>query len=518
MEARLAQQLELTDVVEAVELVDEARVRSGGDDSASVLVVVQEMHPLPVELPPVVLVLAGPVEPVGPVSPAAGLVEVLLRRERVLLVEVRLAGAHDVAAGFVDGHRRVEPEAQLQELIDQLLPLLASGLCGLEPEAPHVAEAVLLVVVVVVEWPGLDGVVGEHGLEEPVVVCHHVQPHARRVDRGHACHAHLVEVGDGLQVEPVRLVDEGGHDLGVVRAQLQAVDGLAFDFLRCGPLHPLARGFRGVDRASAPALAAAGPHIRVHVGRDDGVVGRHRLLAQLPLEPPMGHAARRGDPVSQPELVDVLALRGLGGAPGVGVHVHEAGEQEHPLAVDLVIARIRTAVLVDLHQREADRGHLNDAIVLDDHVHRPAGRRAGAIDDRDAPDDHAVEGPLAFVGSARGGRFHLALGDGGGRSQEHCQGAEQGKCKGTSRQPTVGHGILRDEQVAQRRPQSRESGGEGRTRQIDDFRSRGRVRLLPRVPVGDLQAIVIFRQQGLAGRPEVLSNRDGLRRTNHRGG
>ena len=307
------------------------------------------------------------------------------------------------------------------------VPLLAPGLGGLVPEASHVAEAVLLVVVVVVEGPGLNGVVGEHGLEEPVVVRHHVQPHARRVDRGHARHAHLVEVGDGLQVELVRLVDERGHDLRVVGAQLEAIYGLALDFLRCGPAHPLARVLGGVERTSAPALAAAGANVREHVGRDDGVFGRHRLFAQLPLEPAVGDAAGRGDPVSQPELVDVLALRGLRDAPGVSVHVHEAGEQEHPLAVDLMIAGVRPALLVDLDQREADRGHLDDAIALDDHVHRPPGRRAGTVDHRDPADDQPVEGSLALVGAAGRGGFHLRLRGGGkqgrGERAQHQDGA-----------------------------------------------------------------------------------------------
>ena len=373
---------------------------------------------------------------------AAGLVEVLLRRKRVLLVVIRLAGAHDVAAGLVDGHRRVEPEAQLQELVDEILPLLAAGLRGLVPEASHVAEAVLLVVVVVVEGPVLDRVVGEHGLHEAVVVRHHVQPDARRLDRGHAGHAHLVEVGDGLEVEAVRLVDERGHDLGVVGAQLEAVDGLPVHLLRRGPAHPLARVFGSDDQASAPAQAAPGTRIRVHVGRDNGVLGRLRLLAQLPLELTVGHAPRRGDAVSHPELVDVLTLRGLGNASRVGVHVHEAWEQEHPLAVDLVVARLGTALLVDIHQRVAHRRHLDDPIVLDDDVHRPPGRRAGAVDDRHPADDQAIEGALALVGSARGRGLHLGL-RGGWRERDRHRTEEAGQqeWERAPGRPMMRHGV-----------------------------------------------------------------------------
>ena len=71
MEPGLAQQLQLADVGEAVELVDEAAVGAHGHPAATVLVLVDEGHPEPVVVLPVDLVLGRPVVPVGAVRRAA---------------------------------------------------------------------------------------------------------------------------------------------------------------------------------------------------------------------------------------------------------------------------------------------------------------------------------------------------------------------------------------------------------------------------------------------------------------
>src|SRR5882762_6627211 len=60
MKARFAQQLQLLHVAEAVEVVDQARIRAGRHPAAAALVVVEEAHPRLVELLPVVFVFAGP--------------------------------------------------------------------------------------------------------------------------------------------------------------------------------------------------------------------------------------------------------------------------------------------------------------------------------------------------------------------------------------------------------------------------------------------------------------------------
>ncbi len=108
MEAGFLQQLELLDVAEAIELVDEARVRARRDAAAAVLEVVQERHPDAVEVLPGDLVFGRPVEPVRPVVLAVRLKEVPRARQRVGLVPFGRARAHQVAVGRVDRHRRIE--------------------------------------------------------------------------------------------------------------------------------------------------------------------------------------------------------------------------------------------------------------------------------------------------------------------------------------------------------------------------------------------------------------------------
>src|SRR5690606_5516316 len=86
VEAGFLQQLQLADVVEAVELVDEAAVAARADAPAPVLVLVQETHPETEVLLPLDLVLRRPVEPVGAVRLAARLVELPERRNGVALM------------------------------------------------------------------------------------------------------------------------------------------------------------------------------------------------------------------------------------------------------------------------------------------------------------------------------------------------------------------------------------------------------------------------------------------------
>ena len=172
MEAGLLQQLELADVVEAVELEDESGVAAGGDVAPSVFVIVDELHPEAVVLLPLDLVGGGPVEPVRAVRLAARLVELPERREGVLVVPLGAHRAHQVAARLVDRERRIDVEVQLHQLVDRGVPLLGAGRRGLLPEAAGLAEAILFVVVVVARRVVLDGPVGEHRLRQSVPVLH----------------------------------------------------------------------------------------------------------------------------------------------------------------------------------------------------------------------------------------------------------------------------------------------------------------------------------------------------------
>src|SRR5918995_4512393 len=87
------------DVAEAVEVVDVTAVAADRDDAAAILVLVDELHPQPVVLAPRHLALGRPVEPVRAVIGAARAVPVPQHRQRVFLVPLRAAHAHEVAAG-----------------------------------------------------------------------------------------------------------------------------------------------------------------------------------------------------------------------------------------------------------------------------------------------------------------------------------------------------------------------------------------------------------------------------------
>ena len=150
--------------------------------------------------------------------------------------------------------------------------------------------------------------------------------------------------------------------------------------------------------------------------RDDLILGRQLALLQVPIHAAARHAAHRRHAVRQPQLVDVFGIVGL---PAAAVHVQidEAGHDVHAGRVDLLGALRRTPAIADGHLREADARDLGDAILRDDEIHRPARRRAGAVDDRGAADDQPVVRTIAFAGAAIGRRLHLL------RSQRNCEGA-----------------------------------------------------------------------------------------------
>src|SRR5205085_3066979 len=81
--------------------------------------------------------------------------------------------------------------------------------------------------------------------------------------------------------------------------------------------------------------------------------------------------------------------------------------------------------------------HLDDPVARDHDVHRALRRRAGAVDHRDAAEDEALEGPLAFAGRAIGGRPDgLRGGDAGEEAERHRDGEQSGP---TGTRAAAGH-------------------------------------------------------------------------------
>ena len=161
--------------------------------------------------------------------------------------------------------------------------------------------------------------------------------------------------------------------------------------------------------AAIPALAAERTVIREDPRRDDLVLRRQLALVQVPVHRSARHAADGGHAVHHPQLVDVFGIARLAAA-AVHVRVDEARHQVHAGAVDLLGALRRPAAFVDRHAGEADADDVGDAVVLDHDVHRPARRRAGAVDDGDAANHQAIERAFAVAGLAVRRRIHLLCG------------------------------------------------------------------------------------------------------------
>ena len=305
----------------------------------------------------------------------------------------------------------------IHPFLDERVPLLAAARVNLVVQPRHLAEAMLLVVVVLVHRERLDGVILQQRLEQAVVVGQRAEAEARGVAGVHSRDAHLIEVRRRAEVELLRLVEQRRHDLRIVGAELQAVDAL----LR-GKADPLARRLRRLRLRPIPALAAERAVIREDPRRDDLVLRRQLALVQVPVHRSARHAADGRDAVRHPQLVDVFGIARLAAA-AVHVRVDEARHQVHAGAVDLPGALRRAAAFVDRHAREADADDVGDAVVLHDDVHRPARRRAGAVDHGDAADDQAIERPLAVAGLAGRRRIHLLCGkgDGGRHANDRAQ-------------------------------------------------------------------------------------------------
>ena len=121
----------------------------------------------------------------------------------------------------------------------------------------------------------------------------------------------------------------------------------------------------------------------------------------------MSYAPGGRDTVGHPELVDVFPLWSLGAAARVGVHVDEARHHVVARQIDFAVGATGASAPGDRDAGETDRPNLGDAITFDDDVHRPLWWSTGPIDDRSAPENEAVEGPLTLIGAT--GRRRLRL-------------------------------------------------------------------------------------------------------------
>jgi hypothetical protein len=107
----------------------------------------------------------------------------------------------------------------------------------------------------------------------------------------------------------------------------------------------------------------------------------------------------------------------------VAVEIDKAGQNIMPFKLQhLVIgSHLRTPLGVDGRAGGADTADRDDPVTLDNDVHRPPRRSAGAVDKSHSSEDEALEGSLAF-----GPRWSLggllALG-------RHCRQWYQQDCK-----------------------------------------------------------------------------------------
>src|SRR4030095_3464709 len=117
MEAGLAQQLQLLDRAETVQLIDEAGIRADRDSAAAILVIVHERHPQLVVLAPRGFVFTAPVEEEAAMVVAIRRVEIPQLRQRVLVVPIRTPRAHQLARGEINRERTIDREVQRDELL-----------------------------------------------------------------------------------------------------------------------------------------------------------------------------------------------------------------------------------------------------------------------------------------------------------------------------------------------------------------------------------------------------------------
>ena len=92
------------------------------------------------------------------------------------------------------------------------------------PLPGHLAEALLLVKVVVTGGPRLDDMVVVQGLKHAIEVGHCAETQSCGIAGIHAGNSTLGKVRGGTQSELSSFVDQRFHDFRWIRIQLQAID------------------------------------------------------------------------------------------------------------------------------------------------------------------------------------------------------------------------------------------------------------------------------------------------------
>ena len=202
--------------------------------------------------------------------------------------------------------------------------------------------------------------------------------------------ARLLQVSDGLQAARVRLGDSRGDELGgQMRVELHVIHA---DLRLTGDLGAHVVGGRD---GSGQAVEIGCPVDRV-AGREDARPCDAALRDVFPQAHALlrrgGRVANRRDAEGEQKLQRLFARRAVENAlrtplevplpfqvGNVGVHIHEAGDEELAARVDDLRARRR----LDL-SRAADGG---DAALSDDHGGVGTRRRSGAVDHGDAGHD-----------------------------------------------------------------------------------------------------------------------------------
>ena len=380
MEAGFEEEFEFFDEAEAEDLVDEARIRAGRDQAAEVLVVVDEGHPFDVGVAPRDLVFARPVAHVGAVFIGRGLEE--LPQGGGGVVGVPFGGAHagGIAGADVDVEGRAQCGAEFEEFAKRLLPGVAAAFGGLQPQVGALAEALGFAVVVVVGGYVLEGAVAEHRFGDAVPVFDAVQSPPRRGQRIDLRGPALVVVAGGAQPASSGGFDGGPENGGGGAEEFHAVRTAVRDLVDPGGR------LVGGDRGGPVEGSGAQGGVDVQAWGCDLVGLGAAGFVDGPVEAVEGaEFADGGHAVAEPELEDVVGVRGLVGFADVGVGVDESGHDVGAVEVHDFCAVGRGA----FGEAACPVGFPDsgDPVTFDENLRRPVGCGSGAVDDHGIAED-----------------------------------------------------------------------------------------------------------------------------------